>query len=105
VHFIPVGWEETLGGDRRAQSLINDEVRECDYFVMALADRWGSPTTPGRNPKYRSGTHEEYCVSQECLESDEYPMRHRVVFFKQLKPRRLAKPDAQLRRVLNFKQQ
>ena len=105
VHFIPVGWEETIGGDRRAQSLINDEVKECDYFVMALADRWGSPTTPGRNPEFRSGTQEEYFVSQECLESDDHPMRHRVVFFKQLSPDQLANPDTQLKRVLKFKQQ
>ena len=30
VLFSPVGWEETLGGFGRAQSIIDDEVRSCD---------------------------------------------------------------------------
>ncbi len=105
VHFIPVGWEETLGGDRRAQSLINDDLRACDYFVMALWNRWGSPTQRGTKPKYEAGTHEEYCVAEECLNDDQTHMRHRVVFFKQLTPEELAAPNTQTKKVLTFKKQ
>ncbi len=31
--FLPVGWEETLGGVERPQAIINDEVRKRDCFV------------------------------------------------------------------------
>ncbi len=49
VMFFPVGWEDTLGGMGRPQALINKDLRECDYFVLVLWDRWGSPT--GRVPE------------------------------------------------------
>ncbi|MGH8512207.1 MAG: hypothetical protein ACREU8_12730 [Gammaproteobacteria bacterium] len=41
--FIPVGWEDTLPGMGRAQSLINEDVRKCDYFVLVLWNRCGTP--------------------------------------------------------------
>ena len=43
VAFRPVGWEGVPGGVGRPQSLINDTLRNCDYFVLVLWDRWGSP--------------------------------------------------------------
>jgi hypothetical protein len=45
--FIPVGWESTHLGVGRPQSRINADLRECDYFVLVLHDRWGSP--PGKD--------------------------------------------------------
>ena len=42
IVFTPVGWEITLGGVGRPQSLINEDVKKCDYFVLLLWDRWGS---------------------------------------------------------------
>jgi hypothetical protein len=43
VCFISIGWEETLGAIGRPQELINEDLRECDYFVLVLYDRLGSP--------------------------------------------------------------
>ncbi|WP_369228798.1 DUF4062 domain-containing protein [Candidatus Entotheonella palauensis] len=44
--FKPVGWEDTLGGAGRPQSVINEDIAACDYFILLLWDRWGS-SVPG----------------------------------------------------------
>ena len=43
LSFKPVGWEETLGGVGRPQSMINEKIIQCDYFILLLWDRWGRP--------------------------------------------------------------
>ena len=105
VQFIPVGWEETLGGQRRPQSIINDEVQKCDYFVMVLHDRWGTPPGQDGNKKYSSGTEEEYNVALECLKGDiaKFPMRQIIIFFKALDVSRMSDPGEQLKKVLDFR--
>lgn len=99
--FIPMGWELTLAGIGRPQELINEEVRRCDYMVLVLWDRWGSPTA--ESGPYTSGTEEEYAVARECLASDDHPMRDIVVLFKGVEARQLSDPGDQLRKVLSFK--
>lgn len=101
AHFVPVGWEITLRGVGRAQEKINEEVRQCDFFVLLLWDRWGTPT--GSTKKYTSGTEEEYAVAWECHKESKKPMRELIVFFKAVTPRQLSDPGEQLRRVLDFK--
>ena len=44
VWFEPVGWEETIGGAGRPQAIINEDLKQCDYAVFVLHDRWGSPS-------------------------------------------------------------
>lgn len=100
VNFDPVGWEATLGQQGRPQAIINDEVRNCDYFVLVLHDRWGSP--PGKG-QFTSGTEEELSVALECLESDAHPMQQIVVVFKSVSERQLADPGPELSKVLDFK--
>lgn len=102
VSLIPVGWEITLGGVGRPQSLINEDLRKCDYFVLLLWDRWGSPTTDETNPKYKSGSHEEYCVARECFDDPDAPMQNVVVFFKAVEPRQRSDPGPELQQVLDF---
>src|SRR5438105_5125600 len=101
ILFQPIGWEETLGGVGRPQSIVNDEVRSCDFFVLLLCDRWGSsPTaTPSR---HTSGTHEEYAVAMECHGNK--TMGQIVIFFKSVPPAQLADPGDELKRVLGFKE-
>ena len=104
VCFIPIGWEETLGAIGRPQELINEDLRECDYFVLVLYDRWGSPPTVGSEGRYSSGTEEEFYVALECLRAVERPMRQLVVFFRAVDDARLSDPGEQLSKVLDFKQ-
>lgn len=101
VLFIPVGWELTLGGMGRPQSLINREIEECDAFFLVLHDRWGS--NPGAPEGYTSGTEEEYHKALELLADPGKDMRDISVFFKTVEPARLSDPGEQLRSVLDFK--
>lgn len=103
ITFMAVGWEETLPGRGRPQSLINDDIIECDYFILLLWNRWGSPPdTPGKSP-YSSGCEEEFELALKCLEDPNKPMRQVLIFFKAVDPEQMADPGKQLRPVLDFK--
>ena len=102
VLFVPVGWEDTLGGIGRPQSIINDEVRTCDYFVVLLRDRWGSPTG-GDAHEHTSGTEEEYSVAKQCHRDG--TMRNIVILFGDVSPEQLSDPGPQLSKVLDFRRQ
>ena len=60
VVFTPVGWEDTLGGATRPQSLINAQLSRWDYFLLALWDRWGSPPSEDVDSRFSSGCEEEF---------------------------------------------
>jgi hypothetical protein len=101
--FFPVGWEDTLAGAGRPQSLIDRDLDKCDYFVMVLWDRWGSP--PG-DPQYTSGTEEEYRLAMAHLQDSKHPLRQVVVFFKAIEdPKLIQDPGEQLKKVLTFKKE
>jgi len=102
VLFVPVGWEDTLGGVGRPQSLINEDVRQSDYFILALWDRWGSSpdATPGQ---FSSGSEEEFHIALGCHSSAETPMRQIVVLFKSVDPQQMSDPGPQLQKVLAFR--
>jgi tetratricopeptide (TPR) repeat protein len=105
VTFLPIGWEATLGGVGRPQALINKDLRECDYFVLILWDRWGSPPSGEASDTYTSGTEEEYEVAMECYKDPQFNMRQLVVFFKAVESeRQLSDPGGQLGKVLAFKE-
>lgn len=101
--FIPVGWEMTLGGVGRPQEKINQELKECDQFILLLWDRWGSPS--GAKEGYSSGTEEEYKIALACLNDPAFPMREIVVFFKAVDARQLSDPGPQLQSVLKFRKE
>jgi tetratricopeptide (TPR) repeat protein len=103
VIFLPVGWEVTLGGVGRPQELINKDLRECDYLVLVLWDRWGSPTGNEDAP-FTSGTEEEFAVAMQCLADHNFPMKQLVVFFKAVDERKLSDPGEQLKKVLAFRE-
>jgi tetratricopeptide (TPR) repeat protein len=102
IAFIPIGWELTSPGLGRPQEQINDEVRKCDYLVLVLHDRWGTP--PSSNGKFTSGTEEEYNVARECAADRDMPMRNIAVMFKGVDAARMADPGEQLKQVLSFRQ-
>jgi tetratricopeptide (TPR) repeat protein len=97
VTFFPVGWEDTIGGAGRPQELINEDLRQCDYAVFVLHDRWGTPTGSG----YTSGTEEEWELAETLYK--ETKIRNIALFFKDVDPRQLRDPGKQLARVLQFK--
>jgi pyrimidine-nucleoside phosphorylase/thymidine phosphorylase len=97
VHLEPLGWEETLPGAGRPQSLINDDVKRSHLFIMLLWRRWGS--APGS--QYTSGTEEEYELARQLLRDRGFP--HVLVYFRSVPQPMLADPGEQLRRVLDFR--
>ena len=99
--LIPVGWERVPPGAGRPQDLINDQVRDADFLVAVLWDRWGTPTSAESG--YSSGTYEELAVALECLADPDAEMRDVAVFFKGVGSRQLGDPGTQLLQVLQFK--
>ena len=99
VLFHPVGWEDTLGGAGRPQALINEDLKQCDYAVFVLHDRWGSPTGGG----YTSGIEEEWALAEALYKNN--TIRNIALFFKRVDQRQLRDPGPQLDKVLAFRKQ
>jgi hypothetical protein len=99
VTFYPVGWEDTISGVGRPQELINEDLKECDYAVFILHDRWGSPTGGGHS----SGTEEEWKLAEQLYK--ETKIRNIALFFKQVSSSQIRDPGEQLKKVIAFKQQ
>jgi len=97
VMFHPVGWEDTIGGVGRPQEQINEDLKQCDYAVFVLHDRWGSPTGNG----HTSGTEEEWALAEELYRATK--IRNIALFFKQVDAGKLCDPVDQLKPVLAFK--
>lgn len=101
VSVIPAGWEYTSAGVGRPQELINAEVRESDYLIVILWNKWGRP--PGGENGYTSGTEEEFNVGLECMNDAAAPMRNILVMFKGVPDEQLSDPGPELQKVLDFK--
>jgi|WetSurMetagenome_2_1015567.scaffolds.fasta_scaffold47493_1 tetratricopeptide (TPR) repeat protein len=104
VLFKAIAWEETLGAQGRPQDIINEELRQCDFFILILHDWWGS-SPKDKKSKYSSGSEEEFHVAYECLKDNKYPMKQMVLFFKDVDPSQLNDPGPQLSQVLAFKRE
>lgn len=100
ILYRPIGWEDTLGGIGRPQTIINEDIRKCDYLILLLWNRWGSP--PDTNTShFTSGTEEEFHVAKECHKLGS--MRQILIFFKAIDPHQLSDPGPELNKVLSFK--
>lgn len=99
--FIPVGWEQTLGGMGRPQHIINADLRECDYFVVILRDRWGSAADVG--PDSQTGTEEEFQLACKLCADNAAPMSRIVVVFVAIDADRMRDPGKDVAKVLEFR--
>jgi tetratricopeptide (TPR) repeat protein len=101
--FIPVGWEATLGGVGRPQRIINDDLSECDYCVLVLHDRWGTPAST--DPDGPTGTQEEFELALKLHSDPDAFMRQVIVFFVAVEAAKMSDPGPQLQKVLDFRKQ
>ena len=103
LRFQAIGWEDTVGGYRRAQDIINRDLETCDYFFGILADHWGSPpqTQGDADTRYTSGFHEKYELAQELFVQGK--MRDILLFFKSIPEDRLCDVGPSLKEVLKFR--
>ncbi len=42
VYFEAAGWEDALSGVGRPQSIVNEDLLACDFFVLVLGSHSGS---------------------------------------------------------------
>ena len=103
LQFKAIGWEDTVGGNRRAQDIINRDLETCDYFFGILADHWGSPpqTRGHADSGYTSGFHEEYELAQKLFVHGK--MRDIFLFFRSIPDERLRDIGPSLQKVLDFR--
>jgi tetratricopeptide (TPR) repeat protein len=99
INFVPVFWEDVHGGVGRPQDVINQVLKGCDYFVLVMADRWGSP--PDSTGAYSSASEEEFRLAESMVASGS--LRDILILFKGLPARQLADPGPQLKKVLRFR--
>jgi hypothetical protein len=96
-----VGWEATIPGNHRAQSLINQDLDKCDYFVGVLWNHWGSKPDDG-DSKYTSGFEEEFERAKTRIDSGS--MLDIALFFKDISEDQLKDPGPSVGKVLDFRQ-
>lgn len=92
----PLGWEEAQPTWGRPQELINQDVRQCDVFVMLLWKRWGMPSG-----EYSSGTEEEFEIAYERYKKTGRP--HLLLYFRSVPQDMMADPGEQLQKVIKFR--
>ena len=103
LQFQVVGWEDTVGGNRRAQDIINRDLETCDYFFGILADHWGSRphSIQGFTTPYTSGFEEEYELAQTLFDSGDMNDIH--LFFGEIPSDKLRDIGPSLKKVLDFR--
>ncbi|YCU34418.1 tetratricopeptide repeat protein [Mycobacteroides abscessus] len=101
VHFIVKGWEAVAPGVGRPQGKINPHIEDCDFMILILGHRWGSP--PSIDGPYSSGTEEEFFRCLELLQAPDAAMRDLAVIFKTIEPDRLQDAGPQLEAVIDFR--
>ncbi|QDO88565.1 DUF4062 domain-containing protein [Ornithinimicrobium ciconiae] len=101
LFFYVHAWEDVPGGVGRPQDLINPNLDECDYLLMLLYDKWGSP--PNNDDTFSSGTEEEFFRALNLLADGDRPMRDVLVLFKTVDPERIPDAGPQLKAVLDFR--
>jgi tetratricopeptide (TPR) repeat protein len=101
VVFIIRAWEDLPGGVGRPQDRINPKLDDCDFMILILGDRWGSP--PALGGPYSSGTEEEFHRCVHLLSQPHAAMRDLLVLFKTLDAERLRDPGSQLLKVMSFR--
>jgi tetratricopeptide (TPR) repeat protein len=94
-----VGWEDMEGGAGRPQSIINQQLDECDLFYGMVWKRWGM--APSKSGLYTSGFEEEFRRAQKRHSKTDKPELR--LAFKTIDPEFLKDPGAQLQKVIEFR--
>ena len=88
----------------RPQSQINEFIKESDFFILLMYDKWGTPPFSSHHSnKYTSGTEEEFYLAVDCYNDEGMPMKEILLIFKALEPKRMEDPGDELKKVLAFK--
>lgn len=99
-HVDLVGWEDTIAGYGRPQSLINKDLEQCEYFIGLMWQRWGSPPDSEAG-EFSSGFEEEFELTLRRRGKGSKP--EISLFFKNVAPEFLRDPGPGLTQVLAFR--
>jgi hypothetical protein len=77
ILFVPVSVPPQITNKTSFQSLVDDNVRACTFFVQVLHHSWGPST---RN------FEREYQLAKECCADPHLPMEGMSVFVKAIEP-------------------
>jgi len=97
-HVELVGWEDTISGFGRPQSIINAELEQCEFFIGLMWKRWGTP--PDHSGPYTSGFEEEFERSIQRRKKEGKP--EISIFFKEVDFDLLGDPGDELKKVIAF---
>jgi hypothetical protein len=92
------GWEDTLPGKGRPQSIINKELDECELFIGMIWKRWGS--SPVTDRSYTSGFEEEYF---RAIKNSTDKGMQISMYFRTFDAKEIDDAGPQLSQVINFK--
>lgn len=97
-----MGWEDTIPGYQRPQSLINVDLDKCQYFIGVLWNRWG--TKPDLDDSgFTSGFEEEFCRARDLSAAGS--MKDITLYFKGVSVPEGLEPGPEIKRVKEFRAQ
>lgn len=95
-----VGWEDTIPGYQRPQSLINVDLDKCQYFIGILWNRWGTKPDLDKSG-FTSGFEEEFCRAEKLSAAG--TMKDIVLYFKAVDVPDGLEPGPDIRKVKAFR--
>ena len=103
VIFETVRCEEIYKGLGNPQEQIDKYLCGCDYYILILHKKWGSP--PDINDsRYTSGSEKEFKLAWTCYK-EAYPMTDMAILFKKITAKDKADPEQQqdIQKIEEFK--
>lgn len=100
--FKLVGWEDTIPGYQRPQSLINIDLDKCQYFIGVLWNRWGTKPDLDKSG-YTSGFEEEFCRARDLITTGS--MKDIALYFKEVNVPDGLEPGPDIKKVKGFRTQ
>lgn len=100
--FVPVDEGNTPGGAPRPRAMVEQDLRQCDFAVFVLADRWRDRSEV-REAGEGLDVEAAYELARECLEDRDFPMREILVAFRGVPKEKLDRPNFHLAQIMSFR--
>jgi len=84
ISFKVKDWKDIAPSYQNSQELIDPYLCVCDFYILVLHNRWGTP--PDGDSRYSSGSEHEFHLAHTCKKSEEHPMQDIAIFFKKMTP-------------------
>ena len=95
-----IGWEDTISAAGRPQSIINEDLKTCEFFIGMIWAKWGTP--PDTEGQFGSGFEEEFSLAQSRRSEFGHP--EMSMFFKEVAEAQKNDPGDELKKVIEFRE-